>query len=273
MIPLLPISVCVVLLAGAALSDMPYSTNAADYNAGVLGRAPNQTFRSSSVRAPVFQVNRLDHDALDPAPYLFIDWLYNHTFTPMILRSDDLSLVYAGQSANHVRNVRAQAIDNKQYLTFWEGTPGIGVAGGHALVLDETYRPKYNITAVGLPGSVITDLHELELTDEGTVIVSIFQGIPYNLTFRGGDANGVLLDSLFQEIDPETDEAIFTWRASEYWRPEDSIKAMPIDELIDAFDFYHINSIAKVSLRFCTPLRLRKEMWSHPVSHKLFAGW
>lgn len=33
----------------------------------------------------------------------------------------------------------------------------------------------------------------------------------------------MLLDSLFQEIDPRTGELVFSWRASEHYRIEDSV--------------------------------------------------
>lgn len=43
-------------------------------------------------------------------------------------------------------------------------------------------------------------------------------------------------------LDPETDEAIFAWRASEYWRPGDNSDNSPgvflICELLGTFDFY-----------------------------------
>lgn len=244
---LLHLFICVAPLAGAVLADVPHSTDAAAYDAGALGTTPNQTFRSSPVIAPVFQINRLEGDALDLAPYLFMDWIYEDTNTPMIFRSDDLSLVYAGPRADHVSNVRSQKIGGTQYLTFWEGGFGIDASHGRAAVLDETYRLKYNITALGFSSDGLVNLHEFQFTDEGTAIISIYERRPYDLTFMGGDADGVLIDSLFQEIDPETDEAVFTWRASDHWRPEDIPEVLPVDKLIDALDFYHINSIAKVS--------------------------
>lgn len=56
------------LLIRAALADVPLSTDAEAYNAGALGVIPNQTFRSSPIIAPIFQVTTLVRDAIDPVP-------------------------------------------------------------------------------------------------------------------------------------------------------------------------------------------------------------
>ena len=220
------------LLIQATLADVPFSTDAEAYNPGALGTIPNQTFRSSPIIAPIFQVTTLDRDAADPTPYLFLEWSYDMAASPMIFRSDDLSLVYCGNRYRAVTDVRVQHIGGKPHLTYWEGLKplgsGIGHGHGYGIVLDETYELRCTISPAGIRDGIPTDLHEFQFTDEGTALITVYDPIRYDLTPIGGSEDGILLDSVFQEIDPSTGEEIFTWRASDHWRPEDSLY-LPIE--------------------------------------------
>ncbi|KAG9257191.1 ASST-domain-containing protein [Emericellopsis atlantica] len=170
---------------------------------------PQQTFRSSPIIAPVFQVNAWDQSLTeDSPPYIFIGSVYGHEGGgPMILSGKDLSLVYADQQYRNAYHSQVQSINSTQYLTFWEGSHSRGHANGYCHVVDEQYNLKYNVTAVGLDGA-LADMHEMQITHDNTVIFTTYFNIPWNCTQWGGSEDGLLMDSGFQEVDPATNELL-----------------------------------------------------------------
>lgn len=90
------------------------------------------------------------------------------------------------------------------------------------------------------------DLHEFQLTKEGTALLSMYERMPADLSVLGGSAEGWILDSLFQEVDVETGDLLFEWRASDYHAIHETMRPFAGGKTMDkAFDFYHINSIDK----------------------------
>ena len=244
------------LLAGLTMADVPHSTDLEAYNAGALGDSPNQTFHSSPIIAPIIQVTTYDESKTDPAPYIFLERRFEDVVSPMIFRTDDLSLVYAGQQYEGVMDVRAQTLNKKTLLTFWEGEGESRYGNGHCLAFDGGYELKYNITPIGLETDSLADLHEFQVTEEDTVLIVIFEPIPWDLTPVGGPEDGMLIDCLFQEIDPRTGELIFEWRASEHYGLEDTMSTIETHMLPTGFNWYHLNSVAKVCYDPLSPLPL-----------------
>lgn len=75
--------------------------------------------------------------------------------------------------------------------------------------------------------------------------MTVYEKVASDLSAYGID-DGWIIDSLFQEVDIETGELIFQWRASDHY-PVTESKA-PIESFgakDNAFDFFHINSIDK----------------------------
>jgi hypothetical protein len=85
-------------------------------------------------------------------------------------------------------------------------------------------------------------LHEFLLTEEGTALITIYQTIPFDLSSIGGKKDGSLWDCIIQEIDLKTGNLVFEWRASVHHALDETYREIPGDW---AFDWYHINSIAK----------------------------
>lgn len=121
--------------------------------------------------------------------------------------------------------------------------------------MDDTYTIRHNISA---PGFEYGDMHEFEITPNGTALITIYNPIPADLSSVGGAAQGYLLDGIFQEIELDTGKVLFQWNASDHIPLDTSRK--PIKGCSDdpkkaflgcgnthdsAFDYYHINSIQK----------------------------
>lgn len=101
--------------------------------------------------------------------------------------------------------------------------------------------------ANGLKG----DVHEFKITDQGTALMSIYEICQMDLTSVGKASDGWVYDGLFQEIDIETGDLLFEWRARDHYAANESFfdvgdkSAAPTAS--DAYDYFHINSIDKKS--------------------------
>ncbi len=150
--------------------------------------------------------------------------------------------------------------------------------------MDDTYTIRHNISA---PGFEFGDMHEFELTSNGTALVTIYNPIPADLSALGGAAQGYILDGVFQEIEIETGKVLFQWNASDHIPLKTSKKPMkgcsddPKKAFLGcgntpdaAFDYYHINSIQKdpkgnylVSARHTSSLTYINGTSGEPIWH------
>ncbi|PTB59145.1 hypothetical protein M431DRAFT_544402 [Trichoderma harzianum CBS 226.95] len=195
------ISATALLFAHSTLADVPLITNATDFTtlADTDKGFPSQTFRSSDIIAPVFLVNKWEQDQVDNASFIFFGTVYGENKAgPMIFDARDMSLVYADQKYENTYTSNVHVINGTRYFAFWEGGHTRGHANGNCLFFDENYNLKYNVTAQGL-NDARADMHELSVTQSGTIIFSTYFNIPFDCRSVGGPENALLMDSGFQE--------------------------------------------------------------------------
>lgn len=93
------------------------------------------------------------------------------------------------------------------------------------------------------------DVHDFKITDQGTALMTIYEIVETDLTPAGKSGKGWIYDGLFQEIDIETGELLFQWRASDYYGLDDSLFAIKdkgsAPNNAHAYDYFHINSVDK----------------------------
>lgn len=222
------------------------SVNYQKYNNGDFGHRPHLEFHSSREYSPVLQVNIWDQDAISQeGSHIFLRHDGNESSplsSPLILNANDLSAVFMNRSFQNVFGTRVQENFGKKYLTFWEGDKGEGIGDGYGLAYDDTYRLVYKISAQNI--RVHSDLHEFAFTGNGTALVT---GVN-KIRARGANYKGwnlpfefEILDGIIQEIDLETNEVLFDWRALDHVNPLDSYEGRGL-----GWDAYHLNSIEKV---------------------------
>ncbi|KAL6363740.1 hypothetical protein LRP88_03162 [Fusarium phalaenopsidis] len=197
----LPSATALALLSTFVSADKPLIGDLEAYNRGYLGEFPSQTFQSSDIVAPLFQVNTFDPNLIDNSGYIFLTLEYRGKGGPAIFSSKDLSLVYADLKYQRAFDARAQERQGFQYLTFIEG--------GFCHIFDNTYQKKWTVTVDGLGGTE-ADIHEFQFTTTGTAIMSVYQDVRFNLTVLGGAMDGWLSDSVFQEVELETNRVTNT---------------------------------------------------------------
>ncbi|HWB23716.1 MAG TPA: arylsulfotransferase family protein [Gaiellaceae bacterium] len=142
---------------------------------------------------------------------------------------------------------RVQTYRGKPVLTYWEGPPTAPVLGsgiGHDVIVDTSYRQIARVDAGYGPDTA--DLHEFQLTPQGTALMTVYRIVPADLSAVGGPKNGKVVDGLIQEVDVATGHVVFTWHSvghvpltDSYSSPTPAKGSSPAP----AFDYFHINSI------------------------------
>lgn len=177
----------------------------------------------------------------DPASGdMFLDAHYAPQNGPLILDGAG-GLVWFGQLTHGeiASDVRVQEYAHHPVLTYYQGRPG----GGIGLLLNEHYQPIHVVTAGdGYQPQWIT-MHEFQLTPQGTALVEVHANVPADLRSVGGPRDGVVADSIIQEIDIATDRVVWEWSALGHLPLRDSYATYQHRVPFDAF---HLNSIQQL---------------------------
>jgi Arylsulfotransferase (ASST) len=160
---------------------------------------------------------------------------------PMILNRDG-EIVWFHPLSNGMTadDFGVQTYRGKPVLTWWEGKlkPN-GYGEGTWVIADRSYQEIARVRAGrGLQG----DLHEIQLTDRGTALVSIYHHVKRDLTELGSVADADVLDSAIQEIDVKTGKVLWQWSAVKHVGIGETYVNIP-KTAGKLMDFFHINSI------------------------------
>ena len=132
-----------------------------------------------------------------------------------------------------------QQYQGKPVLTWWQGKVlSAGFGQGEDVIYDSSYRPLATIRA---GNGYQADLHEIRLTPQGTAWIDAFDPIRMNLSSVHGSGDGVLTDSVIQEIDVRTGLVMWEWHALDHIPLGDSYAPPPHSS--SPWDYIHINSV------------------------------
>ena len=156
-------------------------------------------------------------------------------------------LVWTTDEYGTVLNMRLQWYKGEKYITFWAGTKSGTMGQGSYYMLDSSYNVFKKLDAVG--ENYHGDLHEFKITDDDTALLTVYTAKQVDLTDLGHwrGKNGWIVDSMFQEIDIETEKLMFEWSASDHFPPSESYMTNPLGGYSESspFDSFHINSVDK----------------------------
>lgn len=226
------------LLASIAAASSVAAHGSYWYEWGLYGAYPRRSYQSFPSASP--WVNIVQASDRCDAGYTFIEPRGESVPTPgPIVLDNEGNLVWMETKYGQAMDLKVQNFKGNPYMTFWHGDDSGWFGKGYYLMLDSSYNIFKNVTAVGhLDG----DLHEFQITEDGTALLTAYQAQAADLTAYGVE-DGLIYDSIFQEIDLETGELLFEWRASDSYRVTDSLA--PYEQYQDAWDFFHINSVDK----------------------------
>jgi hypothetical protein len=159
---------------------------------------------------------------------------------PMILEPDGALLWFKPvPSGSEAADLRVQQYEGNPVLTWWEGQ----VIGGHGRGEDYVYSASYrSVATVHAGNGLAADLHEFDLTPQGTALISAYEPIRSSLASIGGPSDGLLDDGVVQEIDVRTGLVMFEWHALGHVSLDDSYAPLP-HLSSSVYDFFHLNSI------------------------------
>lgn len=142
-----------------------------------------------------------------------------------------------GTTAN---DFKLQRYRGEPVLTWWEGRMNArGYGQGEWVIADRSYREIARVRAGnGLKG----DLHDMQLTESGTALITIYHVTDADLSAVGGSATGRAVDSIVQEVEVATGAVRFEWHSLGRVALTESRVGVPRQPDIP-FDYFHINSI------------------------------
>lgn len=159
---------------------------------------------------------------------------------PMIVdQRGQLVWFHAVPAGDAATNFQVQNYEGKPVLTWWQGKIlGVGFGQGEDLLYDDSYR---KLAEVRAGNGYSADLHEVRLTPQGTAWIDIFAPVHTNLTAVKGSSNGILTDSVIQQIDIKTGLVMWEWHALGHIAIGDSFNPLPGNGR--PWDYVHMNSV------------------------------
>ena len=216
------------------------------YDLGFYSAYRTRSYTSFNMTSPGISQNRWNDRCEDGYVFLTPKGESVSHIGPTILDSEG-NLVWMSNNYKTATNLKVQEFKGKRYLTFWSGKQAGTAGAGDYYMLDESYNVVRTVTTVG--ANIHGDLHEFKITDQGTALMTVYNKTTMDMRDIGRPEKGWILDSVFQEVDIETGELIFEWRASEHYKASESYMTHPFGGYIAyiPFDFFHINSVDKDS--------------------------
>lgn len=161
----------------------------------------------------------------------------------MIIRKNGELVWFDNDRGNTRLDLQLQNYRGQQVLTWWQGSvQKAGYGEGVGIIADSSYRTIHTVHAAkGLQA----DLHELNITPQGTALITIYRPTPADLSGVGGSKHGQVLAGVAQEIDIATGKLLFEWDSLDHVPVEDTYQKYTGGS--DPFDYFHINSIALAS--------------------------
>ncbi|KAJ5713452.1 uncharacterized protein N7483_010633 [Penicillium malachiteum] len=224
---------------------------------------PLQTYKSSPIQTPYLNVTKLGQT--EPG-LIFLTTRDNlRDFIYPAIYSDDGELVWQGPKGSHFA-LQPQVLDDEPVLVYWEGKFNHGFGHGHISILNSTYDEIHRVTLDCEQQNIVTvydddseidsciDLHENQLTENGTILAIAINVTQADLTSVGGPKDGWIQDGIIYEIDIKTNKIVFRWSAYEHINKLPmSFVTVPLgapgagsgNDKANPWGYPHLNSVAK----------------------------
>ncbi|HZV26238.1 MAG TPA: arylsulfotransferase family protein, partial [Acidothermaceae bacterium] len=124
-------------------------------------------------------------------------------------------------------------------LTWWQGHVVEGHGQGVDMIESVHYTP---IATVRAGNGLYADLHDFQITSQGTAWITAFAPEHWNLSAYTGPPKGLIDDGVVQEIDIKTGLVMFQWDALGHVAIADTHVHIPGSQTT-VLDYFHVNSI------------------------------
>src|SRR6516164_3326481 len=183
-------------------------------------------------------------------PYIFIGprgYLASSVGQPGLMIVDrEGRLVWFGSPIGGTPlNFGVQEYRGQPVLTWSAGyVNAVGITYGTSYIADSSYRV---IATVKAGNGAETDLHEFNLTPQGTALITAHRQVPADLSALGGPARGSVMASVAQEVDVATGKVLFDWNSLDHVELTESHQSLVRGTAKAPYDYFHINAIALAS--------------------------
>jgi hypothetical protein len=137
-----------------------------------------------------------------------------------------------------------QRYQGRPVLTWWQGCNG---KGGEDMVYDSSYRP---VVVVRAANGLSADLHEFNITPEGTALITAYYPVYRRVTTPHGETRRLETDSVVQEIDIGSCQlyrqclVLFQWDSLDHVPVRDREYPEPSSGSgSSSDDYFHVNSV------------------------------
>ena len=135
-------------------------------------------------------------------------------------------------------NFQVLQYEGRPTLAWWQGRIlEVGFGQGEVVLANSAYE---QIATIRAGNGYREDLHEIRITPEGTAWIDLFDPIRMNLSALHGSPNGVLSDSVIEQIDIRTGLVMWEWHAFGHIPLSESKNPIPNSSY--PWDYIHINS-------------------------------
>lgn len=192
------------------------------------------------LRPPIPQILKAPTPDAFPAKTFLAPKLGKGDGGPMIL-DERGRMVFFSPTPDHVTatEFRAQTYRGRPVLTYWQGASSRGEGYGDVRILDQRY---HEIARVKGGNGYHLDMHEALVTPRNTLLAVIYQPIRHDLRPLSRARNGVVIDSIVQEIDIATGLVLFEWHSLDRVGLGESVRT-DISPRSTRIDYFHLNSI------------------------------
>jgi hypothetical protein len=161
---------------------------------------------------------------------------------PMILDANGAMVWFKPlPTGEFATNLRVQDYLGKPVLTWWQGDISVhGFGLGEGVIFDQSYT---DVAHVHAGNGLQADLHDLQLSKQGTALITAYDPILCDLSTAGGSSLGAVTDGLVQEIDVKTGLVMFQWTSLDHVALAESYVNAGQASTAAPFDYFHINSI------------------------------
>ncbi|KAI6857861.1 hypothetical protein KC323_g7188 [Hortaea werneckii] len=247
---LAPLSAAVAISASVTADIVPINTTGNNW--------PYQEYKTVNFTPPVLNIT---NNYRPSEGYLFFapDAAKAYQTGPLIMDMFG-ELVWNGPEG-HAFGFGKQKYLDEDVLVWWNGTAypePIGRGNGAVYMLNRQYEQIHKTTLDGnfvehVPNATFQsniDLHEIYITEQGTMIVTGNNVTQTDLTSVGGPSDGWVVEAQVYEIDIATNDVLFSWKSL------DHLDALPFTSSVYplgsegytgenqslAWGYFHINS-------------------------------
>ncbi len=159
---------------------------------------------------------------------------------PMIVDNAGRLVFFKEIKGGGAYDFRAQTYKGHPVLTWWQGTVKRGYGEGEGVIYDSSYR---QIASVKAGNGQKMDLHEFNLTPEGTALVIAYKIVRGDTRgVKRGRKNDLVMQNVVQEIDVASGRVLLEWDANKSVAPAESYDIPPLDPKLP-YDYIHLNSV------------------------------